>query len=179
MKLPADILAECLEAIERGEGTPSECLARYPDRREQVESLLRVASAVQSASMVTPRASFRCSARARLQRRMDERLPVTPWSVLRSILYPRRMQLSTRRLAMSWIVTIVTLLALLGGGGVTFASDGSLPGDALYPVKTVVEDVRLAVQDDSRVSFYGRTGGGIPAEEEIILRAAKAAGKSV
>jgi 2-oxoglutarate ferredoxin oxidoreductase subunit alpha len=32
----------------------------------------------------------------------------------------------------------------------------------------MVEDVRLAVQDDKRVSFYGRTGGGIPDEEEII-----------
>lgn len=30
------------------------------------------------------------------------------------------------------------------------------------------EDVRLAIQDDGRVSFYGRTGGGIPSEEEII-----------
>ncbi len=32
----------------------------------------------------------------------------------------------------------------------------------------MVEDVRLAVQDDSRVSFYGRMGGGVPTEEEII-----------
>jgi len=31
----------------------------------------------------------------------------------------------------------------------------------------MVEDVRLAVKDDERVSFYGRTGGGIPTEEEI------------
>ncbi|MFC1549234.1 3-methyl-2-oxobutanoate dehydrogenase subunit VorB [Candidatus Omnitrophota bacterium] len=32
----------------------------------------------------------------------------------------------------------------------------------------MLEDVRLAVQDDSKVSFYGRMGGGVPAEEEII-----------
>jgi 2-oxoglutarate ferredoxin oxidoreductase subunit alpha len=32
----------------------------------------------------------------------------------------------------------------------------------------MVEDVRLAVQDDKRVSFHGRMGGGIPAEEDII-----------
>ncbi|MFH1305917.1 MAG: 3-methyl-2-oxobutanoate dehydrogenase subunit VorB [Candidatus Omnitrophota bacterium] len=43
----------------------------------------------------------------------------------------------------------------------------------------MVEDVRLAVQDDSRVSFYGRAGGGVPAEEEIIRRAAEAVGKKV
>ena len=31
----------------------------------------------------------------------------------------------------------------------------------------MVEDVRLAIQDDKRISFYGRMGGGIPSEEEI------------
>ena len=35
----------------------------------------------------------------------------------------------------------------------------------------MMEDVRLAVQDDSRVSFYGRTGGGVPSEEEIVSEA--------
>jgi len=34
----------------------------------------------------------------------------------------------------------------------------------------MVEDVRLAVQDDRRVSFYGRTGGGVPTEEEIVSK---------
>ncbi len=32
----------------------------------------------------------------------------------------------------------------------------------------MVEDVRLAVQDDMRVAFYGRMGGEVPTEEEII-----------
>jgi len=32
----------------------------------------------------------------------------------------------------------------------------------------MVEDVRLAVQDDKRVRFYGRAGGGVPTEEEIV-----------
>lgn len=32
----------------------------------------------------------------------------------------------------------------------------------------MVEDVRLAVGDDARVSFYGRMGGEIPTEEEVV-----------
>lgn len=36
----------------------------------------------------------------------------------------------------------------------------------------MVEDVRLAVQDDNKVSFYGRMGGGIP-EEEVIIKKLK------
>jgi len=35
----------------------------------------------------------------------------------------------------------------------------------------MVEDVRLAIQDDKRIYFYGRTGGGVPTEEEIIEKA--------
>ncbi|MFQ5952299.1 MAG: 3-methyl-2-oxobutanoate dehydrogenase subunit VorB [Candidatus Omnitrophota bacterium] len=41
----------------------------------------------------------------------------------------------------------------------------------------MVEDVRLAVQDDTRVSFYGRTGGAIPGEEEVIKEIKKIKGK--
>jgi len=32
----------------------------------------------------------------------------------------------------------------------------------------MVEDVRLAVQDDKRVFFYGRMGGGVPTEEQVL-----------
>jgi len=35
----------------------------------------------------------------------------------------------------------------------------------------MVEDVRLAVGDDKRVHFFGRAGGGVPEEEEIIEKA--------
>ena len=31
----------------------------------------------------------------------------------------------------------------------------------------MVDDVRLAVQDDKKISFFGRMGGGIPTEEQI------------
>jgi len=34
----------------------------------------------------------------------------------------------------------------------------------------MVEDVRLAIEDKKRVFFHGRTGGGIPTEEEIITK---------
>lgn len=37
----------------------------------------------------------------------------------------------------------------------------------------MVEDVRLAVQDDSRVGFFGRMGGGVPTEEQVIKEAKK------
>lgn len=38
----------------------------------------------------------------------------------------------------------------------------------------MLEDVKLAIEDKSRVHFYGRTGGGIPAEEAIVKKASSA-----
>lgn len=40
----------------------------------------------------------------------------------------------------------------------------------------MVEDVRLAAQDDSMVRFYGRTGGGVPSEKELTAEAEKILG---
>ena len=50
---------------------------------------------------------------------------------------------------MVWIILIALVTSLLGGGGVAYASTDSLPGDALYGVKTLIEDVRLSVADDA------------------------------
>lgn len=50
---------------------------------------------------------------------------------------------------MSWLMIIVAAASLLlGGGGVAFASTDALPGDALYPMKTVIQDVELALSND-------------------------------
>jgi 2-oxoglutarate ferredoxin oxidoreductase subunit alpha len=40
----------------------------------------------------------------------------------------------------------------------------------------MLEDVRLAVQDDSKIEFYGRPGGGVPTSEELLEFIRKKAG---
>lgn len=46
---------------------------------------------------------------------------------------------------MTWIIIISILAtALAGGGGVAYAATESLPGDALYPLKTTLQDLELA-----------------------------------
>ena len=50
---------------------------------------------------------------------------------------------------MTWIIVISLLAtALAGGGGVAYAATDSLPGDALYPVKTALQDLNLAFASD-------------------------------
>lgn len=43
------------------------------------------------------------------------------------------------------IIVGIIIATLLAGGGTAFASQGSLPGDALYPVKLMTEDIQTAV----------------------------------
>lgn len=49
-----------------------------------------------------------------------------------------------------------------------FTKDGAKFLVAEMSAGQMVEDVRLAVQDDSKVHFSGRTGGGVHTEQEII-----------
>ncbi|MBE0687923.1 MAG: hypothetical protein IH585_18165, partial [Anaerolineaceae bacterium] len=52
------------------------------------------------------------------------------------------------------IVTIATILMLLLGGGIsTVAAQTSLPGDVLYPVKNLVEDIELGLTTNPDVKF--------------------------
>jgi hypothetical protein len=62
-----------------------------------------------------------------------------------------------RKLAMNFLRgAVLALLILFGGGTLTvYASQGSLPGDRLYPVKTLSEDTLLSLtaSPDKRVSL--------------------------
>lgn len=55
-----------------------------------------------------------------------------------------------RKQKLAMLASFLVILALLfGGTGATaFAAQGSLPGETLYPVKTLIEDVRLDLTND-------------------------------
>ena len=52
------------------------------------------------------------------------------------------------------LITIAAILSLLLGGGISaVAAQDSLPGDLLYPVKTLVEDVELGLATNPETEF--------------------------
>ena len=58
-----------------------------------------------------------------------------------------------RRFAMTWLIVIGMIVSFVGGGGGTvYASSSALPGDALYPVKTGIQDIRLFFSNDAKAS---------------------------
>lgn len=137
----SDILAECLDAIEKGERTHEECLAQYSRHRDELIALLGAASKVSERAGYAPRPSFRLSSQARLLRRLPPRQPATQRK-------PQKSLPLFRRWVQVWTTTLVLIVSLLGVGTV-YASTGTLPGDTLYPVKLTIEDARLLFADDT------------------------------
>ncbi|MGM0401736.1 MAG: DUF5667 domain-containing protein [Chloroflexota bacterium] len=138
-----ELLAQCLKEIEEGSSV-EECLARHPERREELEPLLHTAQRMRGAPRVEPSPTFRQHARTRLMNVIE---PRTSAAGSRQSSSPRqrgvfqRLGLATPTMV---IVMVIVLLATTGLG-VVHASSRSLPGDPLYEVKLATERIRLTL----------------------------------
>jgi|GEM_PF-2487492 len=148
------ILGECLEGLENGSLTVEGCLQRYPEYRHELVDLLATAQTVREVSRIEPRSSFRRSARARLLAKLPNNQFVTIFEPIRLLIQNKPTYFS-RRFVMTWIAIAVLLASLFGGGVAVQASADALPGQALYPLKTSLEEARLALTgDEARIDLY-------------------------
>lgn len=130
------ILAQCLAALQTGRSDVEGCLKRFPERREELEPVLRAWEWVQNAPEAVPSMEFQREAHDRLLSKLGQQEA------------PPRAKRSRRPLfaSLRWVmVALAAMFALLASGaGVAYASEGALPGDPLYSAKTTIEGVRLA-----------------------------------
>ena len=152
----ARILGKCLDAVVEGRATPESCADRYPDYHDELLPLLKLAQNLPRVQAVQPSLGFRKQASARLQRRITQssRPPVIQKEKKES--NPLIIPFPWRRLAFRLGMVVVLLFGMLGlGGGAAYASDGAVPGDALYGIDTGVESLRLqlARTDEERLAL--------------------------
>ncbi len=135
------ILTNCIEEIRSGEATLEECLARHPEMRQELEPLLRTAVSIKNPPAYHMEAEDKQSVRANLLRqiRQVKRPGRVSFADILSLGLPR--QLAGARAAAMTMVIALFVGAL--GTGTAYASQSSVPGDALYAVKTGTESVRL------------------------------------
>ncbi|HEY83415.1 MAG TPA: hypothetical protein G4O01_09070 [Dehalococcoidia bacterium] len=128
-----DILNECLERmLSRGE-TIEQCLASYPEQAAELEPLLQTALLAHEALAIKPRPEFRERARYQLRAALQE-------------MGEKRRRFSLFSWQPRWATVVIAVLILLVvSGGTVAAASGSMPDDALYPVKLATEKVRLAL----------------------------------
>ena len=140
-------LDDCLNLVRVG-ASIKDCLARYPEYAGELEPLLRLASGVKS--VPTPRPDS-VAVQSNLQRMLDAAQEAAA----------RRQKRRLSRFAWPWakpgdnqgrplfratmtVVAIVVLVGVVAGALFASAAD-SLPGQVLYPVKRLGEDVRLSL----------------------------------
>lgn len=154
MKRTEDILAKCIEDIKADKTTLEDCLAEYSARRQELEPLLRIALIIRESPRYKPTNDFRIRTRVRLMDYIhEEQSGKKPW---RAVLYSG-VRHSWRRAWFKAVMISVTVLVALSasGAGAAYAAKDSLPGEALYPVKTVTEQVRrtLTFGDMARIEL--------------------------
>ena len=151
-----DALADCIERIEQGESLDG-VLARYPDDREALRSLIETALAFAS-TPAEPDPAFRSAARLRFQGAVRSQI----WQEERRLISPRfGGGISTWTRAMAGAAAVVVVMVGFGGG-LTVASASANPENLLYGVKRLNERFQLAItpSEDRRaellLSFVGR-----------------------
>jgi len=137
-------LARCLDWIASGMLDWEDCIRQYPEIADD----LRLASLLRSDFDKNLDSLSEARARRFVKAKVMSSLPNRDLNVTYSRESRYIGQKLQRRFAMSWIIIVTTLISLISGGGVVYASGNTLPGDTLYPVKTWVEDVRLAIASD-------------------------------
>jgi exonuclease VII small subunit len=145
------LLAKCLDGIARGEMSLEECTRQYPQIAQELQLASRLRSGLGNEYFGLMEQKRQRMVRSRVMAKLPERsTSVTNLAGSRYTL-----QNLNRRFAMSWIIIITTVLSLVSGGGIVYASNNALPGEVLYPLKTWIEDVRLAVaSDDADVGLH-------------------------
>src|SRR5271157_948626 len=132
-----EILATCIEEIRSGKSTIEDCINRYPTLGKELRSLLEIAACL-TADEVIPSPELK------------ERIKLHLFEEAR----PSPKQLSNRHF-WSWLeptpvkvlasVLLGVLILVAAGSGTVYAAQSSTPGSTLYPVKTGVENIQLAL----------------------------------
>jgi hypothetical protein len=125
-----------LQILKRG-GTVEECLVRFPSLEAELRPLLESAQVARSLNL--PSVPEKAITRGRVR-------------VLNRAAQLRQGNQPPVRFPRAWRMATITLLVLaflfFTGNGAIAVSANSLPGDAFYPVKRAVEDVRLWMAPD-------------------------------
>ncbi len=142
-----EILLECIEAVKSGKSDVAGCLRRYPSLREELEPLLNIAVSLGEPPDIRPSREFKARARASLMEHIHaDRMAKGP-SRIGQVVKAKRMVYSVRLKAAT--VALAVVAGVFGlGGGLAYASQDSLPGDNLYPVKLATEQIRRVIEVD-------------------------------
>ncbi|MFQ5401784.1 MAG: DUF5667 domain-containing protein, partial [Anaerolineae bacterium] len=146
------ILDECLARLRRGD-TLENCLADFPQQAVQLRPYLTIAAHISQTPPPQPRETAVANGRARMFAAVDAQFsqsgkqPVSFAALLRYASRKWSDWTSTKEIdAMKFVTRLaiaMVIVLFVGGAAAVTTSAQTLPGDTLYPVKRIVENVRL------------------------------------
>ena len=139
------ILQDCLDRIENEGATIEDCLALYPQHKEELRELLVLSISLGDLILVSPSKEFSTNASNRLIAKLPDQ-PSTIGNKIRQILQSNY-QLPQRQMALARILITLAIVIILGTT-VVYAADAAGPGDFLYPLDRSIERIRLQVTSD-------------------------------
>jgi hypothetical protein len=164
------IIEESLEAILAGKASLGEVLRQHPDLAATLQPELEAALwLVARKEQVEPRPGFVTASRRRVVERVrqESRSRGTKRAFLGFL--PAQ-----PRTAFQWVAAVVALVLLVSGmGGILTVSQGALPGDQLYSVKRISEEVALGLtlNEVRKVDLSAEyTGRRVQEVEALITR---------
>ncbi len=154
-----EILNQCLERLLKGESI-NQILSEFPDQAQELQPLLRTASAARAFSEVQPRADFKARARYEF---------ITAARELET--QPKGRFVFKWKWQPAWAISLAAVaVVVLSGGATVVASNSSMPGQSLYSVKLAFEKVQLAftVSDLAETELNARFANNRAAEIEYL-----------
>lgn len=126
-------LEDCLNRIQVGNESPENCLALYPDLREELEPLLIAALKLRSLRQLVPNQGFKSRTRSLLLSQMQANPRQSVWRT---------------KPAMRYAASLAAVLLLFVSTGTALAQR-ALPGDTLYRWKLASESIWRTLQNDA------------------------------
>ena len=178
----SDALNDCLERLKRGESV-YDCLRRHPELADELEPLLKVASAtMRAAESAAPSADAKARGFAAFSAALDERERAAkakasaPASGRGFMRWLRSLGLGgfglpaplARPLA---VAVLCAAVFATGIGATTAAASGSVPGEPLYWVKTARENVERHIprSDAARAGYQARLAQARADEAQALM----------
>ena len=134
----------------------------------EAEELLRTARSVRSLPHPQPDSGWEINARVRVLDRVAAQLQASGPSAAA----PRADRRQALTAGLSRLLSVMALLVafLLMGGFFSFTTQSALPGDALYPVKIALEDLRILTASDAEDAFLrARYAGNRLTEIQLLV----------
>jgi hypothetical protein len=141
------MLTTCLEEIKSGKLTIEEYFALNPAARSEIEPLLKLALNIRVPLEVSPDPEFNIRAKSKILSEIIARKRSANFSFFDLINSFK--EIRTTGWAKMALVAVTVMLAIsITAGSTVYASQNSLPGDLLYPVKQGTEEVRRIITAD-------------------------------